>query len=603
MVARRHAPLSLLAMILAVVLVVDVVAAATVYVKRRNAPDFPEFARAEVTAVNWDVEPYPSAAPDDFSVEISAPGRIDPTGRVTYREGAVFPSLSATYVIAALEKAERMGSDLWLRRAVTAMDQVLRTSQDGFLPHRFADTDVFGRSLPNPWYSGQAQGLVLSALARLYEVTGEARWRTSSDPVFQTLTTFRGFLAGSQPAAEPWLDVVDSAGYVWFEAFTHGRAPTMILARHMQATVGIYDYQRVLADRPAETRLARRLFSAGLATVQRYAPLSRTPGKVSVTSLVSGQRDPADHNVVEKQLSILSRMVNDTSLARIARLLDQDDDLPTFNAAGIAPRDADVSVYDPLPDEPAFRVDPPLPTRVTPSGRVTYREGAINPAMSASYALASLDRYETTDQQLWLDRAKMSVNQVLDSSRRGLLPYRFSNSDIYGFPLPEPWYSAEGQGLMLSALARLYRLTGDPVWRTRSRDVFLALTRVRDISVDGAPPPRAWLSFVDDSGYLWFEQYAGGVAASLVVPGHLAGLLGVYDYWQMSRSPVAKALFDGGATTVRHYLPRIRRDGRAPWYAVGNKSSDSRFEATVTRQLVTLGRITEDKQIQRFAVQ
>jgi hypothetical protein len=68
----------------------------------------------------------------------------------------------------------------------------------------------------------------------------------------------------------------------------------------------------------------------------------------------------------------------------------------------------------------------------------------------------------------------------------------------------------------------------------------------------------------------------------------------------MTRDPIAWVLFSGGVTTIRHYLPQIRHSGRPPLYAFGNKSSDPRFEATITRQLQTLAEITGDTEIGRY---
>ena len=601
-VRLRRTPLTVLALILALILLLDVVATATVYVKRRDAPQFPDFARADTTSVDWQVDPYPSAADAGFTVDIAEPGQVDGSGRVTYRDGAISPALSAMYVIAALDEAQKTGQDRWVQRAATAMNQVLLTSKNGFLPHQFEDTDVFGHELPHPWYSSQAQGLVLSALASLYEVTGDEKWRTSSDPVFAAMTTFRGFLAGSKPAPEPWLDVVDAEGYLWFEQFTRGIAPTKVLAFEMEAAVGIYDYQRVLADRRAERRTARTMFAGALATVTEYAPKSRVPGLISMTSLVANHRDPAAHAIVERQLRIFERITGQASFGDLRRALDTDDNFPVFNAAKLRIGDQDASPYTPLPDEPAFSTHPASPATVTASGEIFYRQGKVNPGLNAGYALGALDRYDSTGDKIWLLRAEKAVRQVLATAEgQGRLPYRFRNTDIYGHPLPDPWYSSEGQGLMLSALARLSDVTGDKVWTKHARDVFAPLTRVRDFGPDGSTPPRSWLSFVDDDGYLWFEQYAGGISASAVVPGHLTALLGIYDYWRLTHDIDAKNLFIGGTTTIRHYLPRIRREGRPPWYALGNKKPDARFEATISRQLQELARITGDLKIERFS--
>ena len=593
MLTRRAQPLTVLAIILAAVLLVDLVTTASVFAKRRNAPLLPNFASADTARVNWNIDPYPSAANAGFTVKIAEPGRVNSAGKITYRGGAVAPSLNATYVMAALDEANRTGDRRWLRRAETAMDQVLQTSHNGFLPHKFTDTDVFGHALPDPWYSSQAQGLLLSALARLYEVTGNQRWRKASDPVFAALPTFRGFLAGPKPAPEPWLSVVDAAGFLWFEQFTRGQAPVMVLVNQIQTSVGIYDYQRVLADNPTKTDQARRLFAGGVATVTHYAPRTRNPGRISITSLAANQRDPATHAMITRQLRTLSRITGNGSFGALARQFALDDNLPPFNLAKVEIRDPNLSIYKPAPNEASFTVDPLPPAKVTSAGRVSYRDGAVNPGLSASYALAAMDRYDKTGQAIWLSRAKEAVRHVLASSPDGgLLPYRFPNTDIHGSTLPNPWYSSEGQGLLLSALARLSDTTGEAVWRERSNDVFKALTRVRGFGPDGSPPPKAWLSFVDDSGYLWFETYAGGDAVSAVVPGHLATVLGIYDYWRITRNPTAKLLFDGGVTTIEHYLPTIRQEGRTPLYAFSNKSSDPRFEATTTRQLKTLSRIT-----------
>ena len=375
----------------------------------------------------------------------------------------------------------------------------------------------------------------------------------------------------------------------------------MVLASHMQASVGIYDYQRVLADKSSERRLARTFFKGGLATVRQYAELTRTPGRISITSLANDTRNAQAHDIVEKQLDVFTRITGDDSFGRLARLLDRDDSLPVFQVANVRIRAADLSVYSPIPDEPSFTTSPPPPARVTSSGRVTYEGGAVNPALSASYALTALYRREVTGRSRWLSRARVAVRQVLATSQPGgVLPYEFSQTDAYGSALPIPWYSSEGQGLMLSALVRLYEVTGRDVWRRRADEVFQGLTRVRGFGPDGTVPPRSWLSFVDDDGYLWFEQYAGGVAASGVVHGHLAAVLGVFDYWRMSRSRVARTLFDGGVTTIEHYLPQIRRPGREPWFAIGAKRGDPRFEATVTRQLATLGQITGSSRITRY---
>jgi hypothetical protein len=113
-----------------------------------------------------------------------------------------------------------------------------------------------------PWYSGMAQGQLLSLFVRLYEITKDTKWRTAADRTFDSLT-----LAPS--ASAPWGTWVDPNGYRWLEEYpqTGEVVGERVMNGHIFAIYGVYDYWRI-------TRDARTLevLDGAQTTVRRYLP-------------------------------------------------------------------------------------------------------------------------------------------------------------------------------------------------------------------------------------------------------------------------------------------------------------------------------------------
>jgi hypothetical protein len=589
----------MVAVLLCVVVLVDLLASAAVYYSRRDAPKAPPFATRDVGGVDWNVSPYAGlAAPMGFSASPALPAVARGSGHVTYQK-QVNPAINATYALAALDRADANGDMVWVGRAETAMRQVLRASQHGLLPYPLENTDPYGDPLPVPGYSSETQGLVLSALARLYEVTGDQRWRSPADEIFDALQLYRGFFAGSLPAPEPWLSMVDAQGFLWFEQFTQRRAPIESVPAQLFAMVGIYDYRRILADRPAERRQATRLFAGGLATIDHYLPMVRQPGQLSLDSIAARSRSPRAHQTLEAQLTILGRLTGRSDFDRLSRLLDRDDDLPLFETVPVR-IGQNVDPYSALPDGYGYTTDPKPPARRTSSGLVTVPPGVVDPSSTARYILSALQRYQATGEERWLRTAKSATQAALADSSSDLLPYMYATTDALGAPLRVPWYSAEGQGLMLAAVTRIASITGEATWRHRAREMFATLMRFRDFGADREPPARPWISLVDDSGYLWFEEFPSGAPPSLTFHVHLSTLLAVYDYWRLTRDPLAKQMLLGGVATVKHYLPVVRNAGRASFDSLASRSADEPYQPLIDWQLRALARITGDTELTRY---
>jgi hypothetical protein len=579
------------AVILALVLVIDLAAAGAVLFDRRDHPDTPSFQRVDLTHIDRDIDTYRGRAAEfGFRPEPDPPARVHPDGEISYGEG-VNPAVNAMFAIACLDRTDG-DRRRWQKLAEHAVLQVLRSTPGGLLPLTAKSTDPFGDPLPVPTYSAVAQGLMLSALARLYETTGQERWRRAASATFTELRRFRGFFRGSEPAPTPWLSLVDSDGHLWFETYTIRRTPVRDVAAQVLSTLGLYDFRRVLADSPLLRRQSDVLLSGGLATLEAALPSVRRPFHSARVSLAAGTSDVRSQQQIEQGLLLLAKILKRPGYVRLSRLLDRDDDLPSAKQAdlGLA---GGASPFEPLPRQFGYTCTVTAPQQLD-DGLVATADGVLQPSSTAKLALGCLERYRVTGRDVWLTRAEQAVSGLLARAEDGLVPHRYTETDALGAPLPDPWYSAETQGLLLAGATELAKITRQERWVLAADRLFDSLRRFRDFGPDLAPPARPWVSTLDDSGYLWFEAYPTDQPPSLLLHVQLSTLLAVYDYWDESRNPLAREMAISAATTVRHYLPRMRRPGRVPWDCLAARTPNPATEALVTAQLAELAEITCD---------
>ncbi len=588
-----------LALIVVLTLVLDVTASAAVWVDRRNDPLVPDFRRASLATVRWDTDVY-AAAPAvlGFTPVLPAAAHLDARGRVRVGSDPADPDTILRYVLGALDTYDEQRDPRWLRAASRALDDLVTRSPSGFLAHPNQVIDVLGRTIDPPWYAASTQGLALSALARMYELTGQARWRRPAAEVFAAVYAFRGFFSGSRPAPLHWLTSVDPAGYLWFDRFSEGLDTVAVLTEQLTTAFGVYDYQRALARTGRDRHAARTLFEGTIATLAKYLPRYRVPGRISVSSLAAGNRNLREHLVATTELGMLAKLTGSAVLARYSRLFDQDDAVPYFVVHPVTARPG-VDAYSPIPVDLALRPGQTAPLAVTGAGEPTSGPGAEDPTQDAGFALAALDRYRRGGDTVWLQRAQSAVDRAMATARDGFLTYNTARKDAFGQPLPRPWHSAEGQALVLSALTRLYAETGQQKWRDEADQVYRALTTVRDY---GYPGPRPWSAFLDFSGYLWFEQYPDGSQPSQLMRAHVDAVVALYDYWDMTKSSTAYSYFRGGLASLHDALPTyIRTPGTYARSSLATEAHDPRQHLYLTGQVATLAGITGDRVLARSA--
>lgn len=211
-----------------------------------------------------------------------------------------------------------------------------------------------------------------------------------------------------------------------------------------------------------------------------------------------------------------------------------------------------------------------------------------HPVAQTQFAINLLEAWRHTGEAALLDQAALNATDLLAHAHGDFLPYTFD------FPLHgdtsntihAPWYSAMAQGQFLSLSVRLYEATTDDFWLDTANRMFDSLAEVHTVD---RLPSSPWVTFEDELGYLWFEEYAGDVPPMKVLNGHIFAMFGLYDFWRISDSKEASELFDRGAETVDQYVPLLRVEGEPSWY--GMRIQDNPIAQSETYHRIHIGQL------------
>lgn len=212
----------------------------------------------------------------------------------------------------------RDGNDTWyLDHAITAGHHLVDLSHgfDGamFFPYHF-DYSVHGNkanAMVAPWYSGMAQGQVLSLFSRLGELTSEAEWQEAAAA---TLLSFN-FVNGK---SEPWIIDIDEDNSTWIEEYPIEQEKH-VLNGFMFAMFGLYDYYAWQGD-----AFAKKVFLQSLHTLRLNVESFRNPGAISVYCLAHRRNSNGYHPIHIGQLQAMTRMTNDPYFSSVADLFAED---------------------------------------------------------------------------------------------------------------------------------------------------------------------------------------------------------------------------------------------------------------------------------------
>jgi hypothetical protein len=166
-----------------------------------------------------------------------------------------------------------------------------------YLPYHF-DYNLHGIAedkMVAPWYSGMAQGQVLTVFVRLYNLTGKAEYRLAAERLFNSFKNLKG-------EHQPWTVFIDSEGYYWIEEYPW-KEPTQALNGFIFGIYGLYDYYLL-----THSDESRQLLTASITTVQDYVSEYRNKGGISAYCLQHRWQSPSYHRIHIEQLNMLARI-------------------------------------------------------------------------------------------------------------------------------------------------------------------------------------------------------------------------------------------------------------------------------------------------------
>lgn len=230
-------------------------------------------------------------------------------------------------------------------------------------------------------------------------------------------------------------------------------------------------------------------------------------------------------------------------------------------------------------------------------------ERMSHPIAQGHFALNMLSNYELTGEQRFLELALANADNLVQTYSEGegaiWLSYPF-DFPLHGDPdntIHTPWHSAMAQGVLLSLTVKLAVETGDDTWATAADEVFESFLEVR--VEDDLPLEEPWSVFVTDDGWLWLEEYAGDVEPMRVLNGHIFAMYGLYFYYQLTRDERAFDLFEGAASTVLGFVPKLRNPGDVSWYGMRVQDNpvaqNEGYHRIHVRQLAMLADMTGDE--------
>jgi heparosan-N-sulfate-glucuronate 5-epimerase len=178
-----------------------------------------------------------------------------------------------------------------------------------------------------------------------------------------------------------------------------------------------------------------------------------------------------------------------------------------------------------------------------------------NPLTVAHYALSYYNNYKGGNQsqlQPFINNVNWLVNNAETHGNYSIFTYKFPSPPYVSKP---GWHSALAQSQALQPLIKAYEVTGDKKYLNTAKMLLNALfVDVKNGGVTYKTPHDGW----------WYEEFARGTGTNTtnatareprILNGMMYVLVDSYDYYNYSKDPNAKFLFDQGVIALKKNLP------------------------------------------------
>jgi hypothetical protein len=170
-----------------------------------------------------------------------------------------------------------------------------------------------------------------------------------------------------------------------------------------------------------------------------------------------------------------------------------------------------------------------------------------NPIAIAQWGLGNYNLFHSNGdkarQQKFL-KASDWLCDHLERNRCGVWVWHHQFDWEYRDTLKRPWYSGLAQGQGISLLIRAHHQTRQPEYLYAAQKAFSSFL---------LPIEDGGVTFTDDRGDLWFEEYMVNPPTH-ILNGFIWAAWGVYDYFLGSGDPTAQSLFQQAVGTLSNNL-------------------------------------------------
>lgn len=226
----------------------------------------------------------------------------------------------------------------------------------------------------------------------------------------------------------------------------------------------------------------------------------------------------------------------------------------------------------------------------------------FHPVDSAWKLMVVADSYEhgqdPRDWEILEKNLKHAIkHSVVDAEGGRWFVYEFDHAhkDMH---MRAPWVSGMSQGMMLSLISRMYDLRPSEELKTYADEIFKTFLKKRT-------PGEFWVTnpvpCPDDSSLtcVFLEEYPLDDRETHVVNGHIYAMLGLHDYYRMTKNPQAKELFEDSAFAIARSFTTYRNPGQPSFYAVSDFGKETwetptSYHLGVIPELRALTKITGD---------
>ena len=207
----------------------------------------------------------------------------------------IFPLLNS-YVIT--------NDSLYLQRAELFTKLLIDSSHlyygARFFPYQF-DYQMHANELiilNKPWYSGMAQGHILTVLSRLFQYTQNPKYAQWANETFNSFYRYCKI-------HNPWIIYQDQNQFLWIEEYPM-TSPDHTLNGFIFAIYGLYDYYLTF-----HYNNCLKLLQQSITTIHHYMEMFRYPDGISYYCLKHKHQDSIYHTIHINQLNFLYRLTEE----------------------------------------------------------------------------------------------------------------------------------------------------------------------------------------------------------------------------------------------------------------------------------------------------